>query len=172
MTTQETKERLAAWFAGQLPDNWFTTAPEISADGEEILVVGTLTPADLGSEAGEEAVEIAAQARIDRWREDTRAQRMRIAEDAQQRFDRRVSWGASVGTITRHFTTAAVPVMTRLRMTERQVLDTLIEAGVARSRSEALAWCVRLVGKNQAAWIADLKAASQQVEAVRAQGPA
>ena len=35
--------------------------------------------------------------------------------------------------------------MTRLRMPERRVLDTLVDAGVARSRSHALAWCVRLV---------------------------
>jgi hypothetical protein len=56
-------------------------------------------------------------------------------------------------------------------MPERAVLDTLIDAGVARSRSDALAWCVRLVGRNEAAWIADLRVAFEQVETVRAQGP-
>ena len=51
------------------------------------------------------------------------------------------------------------------------MLDTLIEAGVARSRSEALAWCVRLVGKNQGEWISSLREALTHVEKVRAEGP-
>ncbi len=96
---------------------------------------------------------------------------MRIAEEAEAAFQRNVSWGASVGNTTQNFTTASVPVMTRLRIDQRQVLDTLIDAGVARSRSEALAWCVRLVGENEASWIADLRSAFEQVERVRAQGP-
>jgi hypothetical protein len=62
--------------------------------------------------------------------------------------------------------------MTRLRMSERAVLDTLVDAGVARSRSEALAWCVRLVGKNEEAWIDRLREALVSVEQVRAEGPA
>jgi hypothetical protein len=69
------------------------------------------------------------------------------------------------------FTTFSVPVMTRLRQAERQVLDTLVDGGVARSRSDALAWCVRLVGANQDTWLADLRAALRQVEQVRAEGP-
>jgi len=43
---------------------------------------------------------------------------------------------------------------------------------VARSRSEALAWCVRLVGKNEEAWIGRLREALVSVEQVRAEGPA
>jgi len=62
-------------------------------------------------------------------------------------------------------------VMTRLRMREREVLDTLVEAGVARSRSHALAWCVRLVGENESEWIAKLRDAMQDVAKVRAEGP-
>jgi hypothetical protein len=69
------------------------------------------------------------------------------------------------------FTTLSVPVMTRLRQPERQVLDTLVEAGVARSRSDALAWCVRLVGKNTESWLGELRDAMQQVERVRSSGP-
>jgi hypothetical protein len=61
--------------------------------------------------------------------------------------------------------------MTRLRMTERQVLDTLVGGGVARSRSEALAWCVRLVGDHQADWIQQLRDALVAVEAARSDGP-
>ena len=61
--------------------------------------------------------------------------------------------------------------MTRLRMPERRVLDTLVDAGVARSRSHALAWCVRLVAERQDDWLRDLRQALTQVEQVRAEGP-
>jgi hypothetical protein len=61
--------------------------------------------------------------------------------------------------------------MTRLRMPERRVLDTLVDAGVARSRSHALAWCVRLVSERQDEWLKDLRGALEQVEQVRAEGP-
>jgi len=61
--------------------------------------------------------------------------------------------------------------MTRLRMNERRILDTLVDAGVARSRSEALAWCVRLVRDHEGDWIEQLRAALVQVEAVRSEGP-
>ena len=159
------------WFAGQIPDGWFTAAPEVTFDNDEILVVGRLKPPSVAAEAGTEATSIAESARVDRFREDTREQRMRIAEDAQHRFRRRVSWGAACGDSTFYFTTASAPVMTRLRMPERAVLDTLIDAGVARSRSDALAWCVRLVGRNEGAWITELRAAFEHVENVRAQGP-
>ncbi len=159
------------WFAGQVPDGWFTTAPTVTFDNDEILVVGPLKPPDVGADAGADGKAAAEAARIERFREDTREQRMRIAEDAQHRFRRRVSWGASCGDSTQYFTTASAPVMTRLRMPERAVLDTLMDAGVARSRSDALAWCVRLVGQNEAAWIAELRVAFEHVESVRAQGP-
>ena len=170
-TTAEQRAKLHGWFAGQIPDGWFTTPPTVTFDNDEILVVGHLKAPDLGTDAGADETEAARVARIERFREDTREQRMRIADDAQRRFRRRVSWGASCGDVTRHFTTASAPVMTRLRMPERAVLDTLIDAGVARSRSDALAWCVRLVGRNEGAWIADLRSAFEHVETVRAQGP-
>jgi hypothetical protein len=61
--------------------------------------------------------------------------------------------------------------MTRLRMPERHVLDTLVEAGVARSRSHALAWCVRLVAERQEEWLGGLRDALAQVRKVRSEGP-
>jgi hypothetical protein len=64
-----------------------------------------------------------------------------------------------------------VPVMTRLRQAERRVLDTLVEGGVARSRSDALAWCVRLVGQHEDSWLDELRAALRRVEEVRSVGP-
>jgi hypothetical protein len=171
MTSADQRAALLGWFAGQLPDGWFTAPPEVTFDNDEILVIGSLPSPDLGSEDTVETRRVAEAARIQRFREDTREQRVRIAEDAQRRFRRKVSWGATCGSTTEQFTTASVPVMTRLRMNERTVLDTFIDAGVARSRSEALAWCVRLVGRNESEWISELRSAFEQVEQVRAQGP-
>ena len=165
-------EDLQGWFAGRLPGDWFTGAPDVRADREEILIVGTLSEPEVGSDATEEARASARRARIQRFREDTREQRIRIAVEAERSLGRKVSWGARAGDVEQTFTTLSVPHMTRLRMSERAVLDTLVDAGVARSRSEALAWCVRLVGKNEEAWIDRLREALVSVEQVRAEGPA
>jgi hypothetical protein len=161
---------VAAWFAGRLPDGWFTDVPSVQVDRDEILVVGRLAepahPPD-----GDDARRVALEARISGFRQDTRAARVRVAEQAQARWRRVVSWGATCGGVEVRFTTASVPVMTRLRLEDRLVLDTLIDAGVARSRSEALAWCVRLVGHHQGDWIQRLRDAMSTVEQVRADGP-
>ena len=164
-------EELAGWFAGRLPSDWFGGAPEVTADRDEILVVGTLSDPELPEGATPEATATARNARIDGFREDTREHRMRIAQEAQHRFGRRVSWGAQSGDVRALFTTVSAPAMTRLRMPERRVLDTLVEAGVARSRSHALAWCVRLVAEKQDEWLGDLRDALTHVEKVRGEGP-
>ncbi len=83
-----------------------------------------------------------------------------------------MSWGVTVGDTEAIFTQLAAPVMTRLRQPERQVLDTLVDAGVARSRSEAVAWCVRLVGEHSETWLGDLREAMAHVDEVRKKGPA
>ena len=164
-------EEIAGWFAGRLPADWFEASPDVTIDRDEILVVGTLTEPKLPAEAGEEGRRAALESRIAGFREDTRRQRMRVADEAQRRFRRKVSWGATCGDQTAMFTTLAVPAMTRLRMEERRVLDTLIEAGVARSRSHALAWCVRLVAERQEDWLKDLREALERVQEVRGTGP-
>ena len=165
------EQKLLGWFAGRIPDDWFTEGPRVSADREEILVTGTLAEPRLDDDASAEARAAAIRSRIEGWREETRAARIRIAREAEARFRRKVSWGAGIGDINLLFTTAGVPVMTRLRMNERRVLDTLIDAGVARSRSDALAWCVRLVGSKQSEWLDELREALVSVEKVRAEGP-
>lgn len=158
------------WFAGRLPEDWFTGQVEITVDRDEILVVGTL-PAVEGS-TGDEAETAAAEAgRIDRFRDETREARMAIAQQAQHRYARTVSWGAACGGTRGVFTTQSVPVMTRLRQAERQVLDTLVDAGVARSRSDALSWSVRLVGQHAETWLAELKQAMTEVDRLRGEGP-
>lgn len=159
-----------AWFAGRLPDGWFTSAPEVSVDRDEIIVVGTLPDLD-GDFADAAARAAAEEGRIARFREQTRGERMEIARQAEYRFGRTISWGARLGGTGKLFTTASVPVMTRLRQPERRVLDTLVDAGVARSRSEALAWAVRLVGEHTESWLASLREALQDVNRLRAEGP-
>jgi hypothetical protein len=168
--------KLKAWFAGRLPDGWFTGPPVVVHDRDEIVVLGTLpTPAVLAegddADVDTETVAAACRARIQGFREDTRALRMRIADEAEARFGRKVAWGARCGDEEELFTTLSVPVMTRLRLPERQVLDTLVDAGVARSRSHALAWCVRLVGDHEGEWIEQLREALVHVEKVRQEGP-
>ncbi len=159
----KSQQEIGDWFAGRLPSDWFVTTPEITIDREEITVVGELPSVD-GSES-------AAEGRISRWREQTRAERMRIADEAEARYGRKVSWGARIGETGVLFTHLAVPVMTRLRQPQRQVLDTLVSAGVARSRSEALAWSVKLVGQHADEWLTELREAMQAVDEVRAKGP-
>ena len=162
---------LEGWFAGRLPDDWFTGPAQVTADREEILVVGTLVEPTYPDGADAAAVTAARRARIQRFREETREQRMRIADEAEQSTGRKVAWGARCGDEEQTFTALAVPVMTRLRMRERQTLDTLVGSGVARSRSDALAWCVRLVRDHESEWIDQLRDALVAVEQARATGP-
>lgn len=158
---------IAEWLTGRLPEEWFEGRPQVAVDRDEITVLGTLPPVSEGDDSRE-----AEAGRIARWREETRAQRMRIADAAEQRFGRKVAWGASCGATSQLFTHLAVPVMTRLRQPERRVLDTLVESGVARSRADALAWCVRLVGQHEEEWLASLRDALTAVHAARDAGPA
>jgi hypothetical protein len=166
---------IRAWFAGRLPDEWFTAPAEVIVDREEITVIGNLPepepePAS-EAKASEAGASAAAEGRIKRFREDTRARRIEVAREAEHRFGRKVAWGVRCGSVTEMFTNVSVPVMTRLHQSERRVLDTLVEAGVARSRSDALAWCVRLTGEHVDAWLAELRDALRRVEEVREQGP-
>ena len=164
-------EDLSAWFAGRLPKTWFIGSPEVTADGDEVLVLGTLPDVELAKGTSADGRAAARAARIDRFREETREERVKIAREAERHFRRKVAWGVVCGNETKIFTTLSVPVMTRLRMSERSILDTLVAGGVARSRSDALAWCVRLVGMHQADWIRGLRDALVKVDEVRSKGP-
>lgn len=164
-----TIEELAGWFRGRVDDRWFT-ALDVVVDKDEILVLGTLPTPALTSE-DDDGRRVAASARMNAFREETRDRRIVIANEAEHLFGRKVSWGVRCDGFERRFTVANVPVMTRLLLDERRVLDTLIDAGIARSRSEALAWCVKLVGANQAEWIDQLREAVSAVERVREEGP-
>jgi len=204
-TPDEHIVQIRGWLTGRLPADWFTAAPEITIDREEITVIGrikapagadasapqptdadsastatasTATASDTaGESASEPSVDNAERAateagRIAAFREDTRDARIRIARELEHRTGRKVAWGAECGSTRQLFTTMSVPVMTRLRQPERRVLDTLVEAGVARSRSDALAWSVKLVGQHSDEWLSDLRDALRSVEEVRGRGPA
>lgn len=162
-------DEAAEWFAGRLPDTWFTGDPTVIVDREEITVIGRLPDPE------EAETTARASGRASRFREETRGERMRIADEAQDRFGRKVSWGVETGSGDGAerilFTHIAVPVMTRLKQPERQVLDTLVDAGVARSRSDALAWSVRLVGQHTEEWLGKLREAMKAVDDLRAEGP-
>lgn len=169
MSDTSTATTIEQWFADRIPSGWLAGPAAVTVDNDEVLVVLPLAePA--GPPDGEDG-EAGRAGRIAAFREETREQRIEIASQAEHLFQRKVSWGAAIGDTRRVFTSLALPVMTRLRMTERAVLDLLIDAGVARSRSEALAWCVRLVEKHERAWIDDLRAALEHVKKARAAGP-
>jgi len=161
-------EQLRAWLAGNLPDDWFTEPVSIRFDRDEIIVEGSIAPPAVDDDID---ASLANQARIDAFRESTRDERIAIAGRAEAKFMRKVSWTVTCGGEYGEYTVANVPVMTRLRMDDRQLLDTLIDAGVARSRSEALAWAVRLVAQNESEWIGKLRTAMTEVEELRNQGP-
>jgi hypothetical protein len=195
MSTSEAAKELRAWFSGRLPAEWFDGAPEVVLDREEISVIGRLSLPEVAADSSDapdvadvsdvsdaadaaDAADVsdaeraaAVAGHIQRFREETRDRRIGIAREAEHRFGRKVSWGVECGGEREMFTTLSVPVMTRLRQPERRVLDTLVDAGVARSRSDALAWCVRLVGKNADDWLGELRSALQHVERARAAGP-
>ncbi|AYV26726.1 hypothetical protein HET69_17120 [Streptomyces sp. CJ_13] len=155
MITAEQSEQLRTWFAERLPVDVFESLVSVTVDREEITVVGA----------------IPATESVKEFRERTREQRIEVAREAEELYRRKVAWGVQSGTERHLFTHLAVPVMTRLRQSERQVLDTLVAGGVARSRADALAWCVRLVGRNTDEWLGDLRESLDKVQQVRAQGP-
>jgi hypothetical protein len=171
MITTEQREKLRGWFAGRLPDDLFESLTEVTVDREEITVTGRIPEPRLAEDAPAAEREAAVQGRIQEFRERTREARMAVAREAEHRFGRKVSWAVECGGQHALFTHVAAPVMTRLRQPERQVLDTLIAGGVARSRSDALAWCVRLVQRHADDWLAELRDSLEHVQRVRAQGP-
>ncbi|MEJ7722804.1 MAG: hypothetical protein WKF64_00740 [Ilumatobacteraceae bacterium] len=170
-TSTLSTETARSWLAGRLPQDWFDGEPTITIDRDEILVVGALSDPKLADDASDADRAAARDGRASQFREDTRSRRMEIANELEHATGRKVAWGVELGDERKVFTSLAAPVMTRLRQTERQVLDTLVDAGVARSRSDALGWCVRLVGQHSHDWLDELRRALEQVEQVRTTGP-
>jgi hypothetical protein len=159
MITATDHTKLADLIHPMIPGGWFVSPPQLTVDDDEILIVGTLAVSGPGD--GDPGA----------FREATRAARMEIADRVQPATKRSVAWGVTTGDHTTVFTSLGVPVMTRLRINERDVLDTLQAAGVAKSRSEALAWCVRFVGQKETSWLHELRTSIESVSRVRAEGP-
>ena len=171
MITNDALERVRGWFTGRLPADWSAAPADVTVDREEITVILTIADIEAGDASDAEAAEARA-GRAKAFREETREARMKIDREAQHRYERKVSWGVRVGDHSELWTNVSAPVMTRLRQPQRLVLDTLVDAGVARSRSEALAWCVRLVGQHEEDWLGELREAMDKVADVRSKGPA
>jgi hypothetical protein len=171
MITNEQRENLRGWLTGRLPEDLFEEPVEVTVDREEITVIGRIPAPRLAEDASDAEREAAVEGRIQEFRERTREARIEVAREAEHRYRRKVSWGVVCDGRRALFTHVAAPVMTRLRQPERQVLDTLIAGGVARSRSDALAWCVRLVQRHTDDWLTELRESLEHVQRVRAQGP-
>lgn len=160
------KDDYQQFFDEAIPDGWFVGPVDVMFDDVEVMLVGTLPVP--GDQLADDDV---CDELVSDFREHTRDQRIRIAARAEERWQRKVAWAVRCGDATMVFTHLSVPAMTRLRLKERTVLDTLVGAGVARSRSDALAWCVRLVGRNVDEWLEDLREALESVDEVRRRGP-
>lgn len=159
------RDEIKGWLSGRMPAEWGTVS-EIRMDEHEILVTVRIPEPQ-----GEGDAEAARNGRIQQFRESTRGDRMQIAEEAQRKYGKVLSWSAQCGDTIQLFAHLALPVMTRLRIAEREVLDSLVSAGIARSRAHALAWCVALVRKHESDWLKELREAMEGVRRVSAQGP-
>lgn len=170
MTTSQ--QNVKSWLSGRLPDDWFEDGPTVEVDRDEIVITGSLAAPERATDSTDAERAAAVAGRVKRFRETTREQRMAIARELEHAAGRKVSWAVEADGEHHGFTSLSAPVMTRLRQPERRVLDTLVDSGVARSRSDALGWCVRLVAQHSDEWLTDLREAMTRVEQVREQGPA
>ena len=150
---------IIGWVSGALPPDLFAAVPVVEVDRDEILVVGDIGAPEVPDGLDAEGTAAAEAARISRFREETRTRRIAVARQAEARYGRPVSWGATAGGTTRRFTTVRAPAATRLDLDQRKVLDRLVAAGIAEHRAAALAWCVDLVRKNEDAWLTRLEEA-------------
>jgi hypothetical protein len=101
--TETSVDEIKGWFAGRLPDGWFTGV-EVTLDGDQIVVVGTLPAVELAKSATAAEKSGAAEGRISRFREETRGERIWIAREAEAKFEKNVTWGASIGDARKTFT--------------------------------------------------------------------
>ena len=162
---------VVAWFAGRLPDEWTAAGePELTVDREEVTVVITIAEPELADDAdGPTRAEAVAGASAGSARTPRATHRDRprgrapvrtkgCVGRAGRRPDRAVHSSRRPG----HDPVASART-TCARHPRR--------AGVARSRADALAWCVRLVGQHTDDWLAKSRAAIADVERLHAEGP-
>ena len=70
---------------------------ELTVDREEITVIGRIPAPRLAEGASDAEREAAVQGRIQEFRERTRQARIEVAQEAEHRFRRKVSWGVECG---------------------------------------------------------------------------
>src|SRR4029453_5365155 len=126
---------ISGWLAGRLPTDWYEGPTTIPIDRETILVIGRIPGPEQAPDASDAARAAAVAGRIKQFREDTRQRRIEIARGLEHTSRRKVAWGGECEDPRTVFNNNSVPVMTRLRQPQRLILDTLVDAGVARSRS-------------------------------------
>jgi hypothetical protein len=161
-------QELQDWLQERLPAHLLGGPPDIVLYDDEVVIVLQPAVEQLDDELPDEDRRHAEQRVIAQLREETRPVRMRLAREIQGIFKRPVAWGMRAGRSELLFTTRSAPVMTRLGRAEREVLDTLVAAGVADTRSAALAYTVRAFAAEHGDWLAEVREAIAQVEQVRA----
>ena len=159
MITNSQNQELLSILNPLIPSGWFTSPLDLTVDDDEILIVGQLSQTSPGGDDP------------GAFREVTRQERMLIAKRIETATRRSVAWGVRTDETLTLFTSLALPVMTRLRIGERETLDTLVAGGVAKSRSDAASWCVRFVAQREASWLSDLRSTLEVVSKVRSEGP-
>jgi len=157
-------DELQGWVARRLPPELMAAPPQVRRYPDELVVVLAIAPPD---DPGDDPIG-AAQALIARRRDETRPLRMQIAGELERSLGLPVAWGMRAGPAETLFTSRTAPVMTRLGRMEREVLDTLVAAGVADTRSSALAYAVRAFAQEHADWLAEVREAIAEVDKVRA----
>lgn len=153
------EEDIVALVARRLPPGLVTLPPIVRSYPDEVVVLLQVEP--LGDPEADRVL-------IERRREETRPARIKAARELERELGVPVAWGMRAGAAEALFTTRTTPVMTRLGRAEREVLDTLVAAGVADTRSSALAYAVRAFAAEHAAWLAEVRGAIAEVERVRA----
>ncbi|NJO81514.1 MAG: hypothetical protein HC828_01285 [Blastochloris sp.] len=158
---------LQEWLQARLPTELLDAPPEIRVYPDEMVIVlqvvrdAALAQLDEAERSPAELQQIAER------REGTRKLRMKLARELQASLGLSVAWGMRIGDNEVLFTTRTVPVMTRLGRAEREVLDTLVAAGVADTRSAALAYVVRAFAIEHREWLGEVREALTHIDKVR-----
>ena len=160
-------QELRKWLLSQLPASVVGSDPEITIDADELLIILTLNTETLVGEG--EALKNAEHALLERQRSETRALRIQLGRQLERTCGYAVSWGMRAGGTVQLFTPNTTAVMTRLTREERQVLDTLIAANVANTRSAALGYIVRTFAVEHQDWLHKAQQAAKNMASLRAQ---
>jgi hypothetical protein len=160
-------QELSRWLLSQLPASVAGGNPEITIEADELLIILNLNTDSLKGEG--EALRKREQELIERQRSETRKLRIQLGRHLEQISGCVVSWGMRAGGTVQRFTMNTATVMTRLSAPERQVLDTLIAANVANTRSAALAYVVRTFAAEHQDWLNRVQEAARHMANLRTQ---